>query len=634
MGQERYIELRCKQLEGFLLQKSNECSSLKRTIAALKEELQSLYSLVDNLKEEAADDRAELEKERHLRIGYEEEIARLQRELLGKENQVEQLVSDNTTLQKKVSEAQETERLLELSKQTNVDFESIARLLQMKLFAKNNDHTKYLNGDFDFDEQRVEELGFQGMMDQLNATLAEINGSGKPTGQPKLCTSGKKNKSKAKSDKPVRRRNVFTIPILQRMGIDTSNLPANAKIIHRKDKETGEGVWVARVYGMFSASAYGEEYVIGRFNVPGEDPQCSRHPDTIVPENPLLPSFARFYPDMKFHYNISENRILEMLHEMKAEIPQSSLNRWIHQIMACLRERLEQLMLEVIKKSVYTNNDETRILVRNLRCEESKAKYNIEYIHAALSVEKKLVVMLYGEGSRSHDIPQQMLFEGSDIRIFTADRAALYETVGKSIKAKYGIEIKRTACWFHARHYFVDAFISDTRMKNIIELMNYLFYIERESKSRNHTAEQRLAFRLRYSRKVVTAIMKMLKRMQAESHLYGKMVMQAVNYVLDDKAAFQLFLTDGRIEMHNIAIERCFRHIANGRRNWLHTGSHEAAQNLAFMYSLYESCKMNNLNFGLYIEDILTRIMNGDEDNLAMLPCYYVPSCKDEKECA
>lgn len=128
--------------------------------------------------------------------------------------------------------------------------------------------------------------------------------------------------------------------------------------------------------------------------------------------------------------------------------------------------------------------------------------------------------------------------------------------------------------------------------------------------------------------------MKMLKRMQAESHLYGKMVMQAVNYVLDDKAAFQLFLTDGRIEMHNIAIERCFRHIANGRRNWLHTGSHEAAQNLAFMYSLYESCKMNNLNFGLYIEDILTRIMNGDEDNLAMLPCYYVPSCKDEKECA
>lgn len=43
---------------------------------------------------------------------------------------------------------------------------------------------------------------------------------------------------------------------------------------------------------------------------------------------------------------------------------------------------------------------------------------------------------------------------------------------------------------------------------------------------------------------------------------------------------------------------------------------------------------MNNLNFGLSIENILTRIKDGDEDNLAMPPCYYVPICKTEKECA
>lgn len=34
-----------------------------------------------------------------------------------------------------------------------------------------------------------------------------------------------------------------------------------------------------------------------------------------------------------------------------------------------------------------------------------------EYIHAALSLEKKLVVMLYGEGSRSHVIPEEQIFE-------------------------------------------------------------------------------------------------------------------------------------------------------------------------------------------------------------------------------
>ena len=82
------------------------------------------------------------------------------------------------------------------------------------------------------------------------------------------------------------------------------------------------------------------------------------------------------------------------------------------------------------------------------------------------------------------------------------------------------------------------------------------------------------------------------------------------------------------------AIERCFRHIANGRRNWLHAGSHEAAENLAFMYSLYESCKMNELDFGRYIEDILTRMKDGDKDYLSMLPCYYKTPKIQVEECA
>ena len=45
----------------------------------------------------------------------------------------------------------------------------------------------------------------------------------------------------------------------------------------------------------------------------------------------------------------------------------------------------------------------------------------------------------------------------------------------------------------------------------------------------------------------------------------------------------------------------------------LHTGSHESAQNITFMFGLYEICKLNNLAFGHYIKDILTRIVNGEE---------------------
>lgn len=152
-----------------------------------------------------------------------------------------------------------------------------------------------------------------------------------------------------------------------------------------------------------------------------------------------------------------------------------------------LRERLEPLMLEAIRQSKYTNNDGTRLFVRSRDSKDQPFDYQIEYIQAALSMEKKLVVMLYD---------------------------------------------------------------------------------------------------------------------------------------------------DGHLGMHNIAIERCFRHIAIGRRNWLHTGSHQAAKNIAFMFGLLETCKLNEIDFGIYIEDVLTRIMYGEHVDDTFLPCGYVPRYKEGQDTA
>ena len=203
--------------------------------------------------------------------------------------------------------------------------------------------------------------------------------------------------------------------------------------------------------------------------------------------------------------------------------------------------------------------------------------------------------------------------------VITADRAVLYETIEKDLEE---MGLVRTACWFHARHRFVDAYISDHRVRVIVLMMNYLFQIERESKLRKHTAKQRRRFRLKYSASIVGKLMKLLKKIKLDSS-YGAMVQRAVNYVLDDEKAFKVFLQDGRVEMHNNAVERMFRHLAMGRRNWMHTGSHFGAENIAFMFSLFESCKLNDINFGDYIEDILTRLMEGEQDFMSLIPCNY-----------
>ena len=93
---------------------------------------------------------------------------------------------------------------------------------------------------------------------------------------------------------------------------------------------------------------------------------------------------------------------------------------------------------------------------------------------------------------------------------------------------------------------------------------------------------------------------------------------------LSEVAVLSYKIFQAIIIVASIAIRTVLWHIAM-YRCWLNSGSHDAAQNIAFMYSLYESCKMNDIDFGEYVEDILTRMMNGDDDYRSMIPCCTNP---------
>lgn len=563
----------------------------------------------------------------------ESECLRLKKIL---KEQTDQIVS----LDHEVKSLAGAKEVAEIATQASVDYKSIIRLIQRRQFNHNSDATRFLNGEINPNDPYFNEMGFE---DVIKTVMAETAGSDQ------IVLSKTENPARDKAVKrrlPVRtkeeqrtetiqraaKRGIYTASVLKRMGIDTSNLPENARLIRRKDKEDGEDIWYVQRFTYTDAQVTCTEYKIGRFNVPGSDPMSSQYPESVIKGNPVMPSFARFYFDSKFALNLSENRILDMLKTMRTDLPQSSLNYWMHQIMEKLRLSLEPLMLAAVKHSFFTHNDETRILVRSRENVDMPFKYNTEYIHAALSLEQKLVVMLYKDGSRGHEVQEAKIFKDSCIKYFLADRAKIYETIEKNL-AEYRIE--RASCWFHARHYLVDAFIVDNRMEPIIQLINSLFYIERESAKRHHTPDQRYQFRLKWSQPILTRILTRLESIKLAGNEYGQLVHRAVNYILEDKVAFLKFLQDGRIEMHNNAIERMFRHIAIGRRNWLHTGSHFAAENIAFMYSLLESCKLNNINYGEYIEDVLTRIMKGEEADPSFLPNHYLPRpALKEKEVA
>ena len=596
---------------------------------SLEEHLAEMTSLRTEKDRRIASVTEKCEEEHRLRIAAEARIRELE----------DNAAKSEEAHKEELARFNEVQEMADKAKANEIDMMSIVRVIQNRLFNHNSDRMRFLNSQLDIDDETVREQGFEAILQAISQDADnELYGKDGTAGDQGQDGSEEKGdapkvklptpKRKDKKDKKPRGRYTLSAEVLKLVGVDTSNLPEGAKAILRKGKKDE---WTIQLFYYSPAKVYTKIYKIGRFNVKGRDPMNSKKPRSIVEKNPLMPSFCRFYFESKFAYNLSEENVIRMLESMKCHFPQSTLNKYIHQIMDYLRVRLEALMLEVIRNCGFVQNDETRILVRSRKSLEEKFKYNTEYIHAALSLEKKLVVMLYKEGSRSHEIPEEKIFRGSLIECFTADRAPLYVTLEKNLKEYY---LQRQACWQHARHYLVDAFVSDHRVLVLIQLINALFLIERESKDRGHSAEQRYRFRLKYSASIVGRIMSLLKKIRAEKDKYGALVMRAVNYILDDEEAFKKFLQDGRIEMHNNAVESVFRHIAMGRRCWLNSGSHAAAANIAFMYSLYESCKMNNIDFGEYIEDILTRMMNGDDDYRSMIPCYYTPGKKQEKKVA
>src|SRR5208283_3253728 len=68
------------------------------------------------------------------------------------------------------------------------------------------------------------------------------------------------------------------------------------------------------------------------------------------------------------------------------------------------------------------------------------------------------------------------------------------------------------------------------------------------------------------------------------------------------------FLDDGRICLSNNAAERGLRCVAVGRRNWTFAGSDEGGRRAAAVYSLTETCTLNDADPRAWLADVLARL--------------------------
>ena len=81
-----------------------------------------------------------------------------------------------------------------------------------------------------------------------------------------------------------------------------------------------------------------------------------------------------------------------------------------------------------------------------------------------------------------------------------------------------------------------------------------------------------------------------------------------INYGVSQWVAFTRFLEDGRVCLTNNAAERALRGSAVGRRNWTFAGSDAGGQRAAAVYTLVETCKLNDIDPQAWLADVLARL--------------------------
>jgi transposase len=170
---------------------------------------------------------------------------------------------------------------------------------------------------------------------------------------------------------------------------------------------------------------------------------------------------------------------------------------------------------------------------------------------------------------------------------------------------------QRLGCMMHVRRRFHEALkLGDKRAARGVELIAQLYEIERAAKDQRLDAAARLALRKERSLPVLASFEEWLDGLKLTC-LPTSPLGKAIGYAIHQRPFVRRCFTDGRFEIDNGHTERVLREPCIGRKNYLFTGSADAAEQLAAAYTLVQSCRLLGFPARDYLIDVLTKLDAG-----------------------
>ncbi|MEQ1669999.1 MAG: IS66 family transposase [Hyphomicrobium sp.] len=345
---------------------------------------------------------------------------------------------------------------------------------------------------------------------------------------------------------------------------------------------------------------------------------CEKITETPAPSHPIArgragPQLLAEVLHNKYRAHLPLNRQSALYAAQGIDLDVSTMADWVGACAATLAPLVREIEKHVFAAERIHADDTTVPVLAKGRCTTGRLWAYVRD-DAPFGGQAAPAALFHYAPTRGGEHPEKHL--ATYCGLMQADAYSGYN--GLYTKGRMPGEIVEAACWAHGRRKFFElaelqkAPVAIEAVKRIDEL----FAIEREINGKPPDA--RLAIRQERSKPLVEAL-EIWLRGERKKLSSKAPVAKAIDYGLKRWPAFTRFLDDGRICMSNNAAERAVRGVAVGRKNWTFCGSDSGGRRAASIYTLIETCKLNDVDARAWLADVLVRIADHPAKRIAEL---------------
>ena len=220
---------------------------------------------------------------------------------------------------------------------------------------------------------------------------------------------------------------------------------------------------------------------------------------------------------------------------------------------------------------------------------------------------------LEAHGTRSGDVAINFLKKSQAMYLVT-DGYSGYKRSINEIKKQTGRDIIAVYCNAHAFRYFRDS--GDTwkeETKPVLKIYGEIYALEKQRKAKIDHLSLSQQLELRQKMLPLFEQIKKYCEEQVDDAMPESSFEKSLKYFLNHYDGLIMCTTNINIPLDNNLSERELRAPVIGRKTWIGTHSKRGSETGAILFSLVQSCKMNNVNPRNYFPWIVNRIHSGQE---------------------